>query len=73
MHIFIIGLIIYWDKIKNLVGLYHKNIDRIQIFVDAWDPLRLFISNYFNNAEFVPVFFSENGSPWDFLRKEWES
>jgi hypothetical protein len=29
--------------------------------VDKWDPVRLFISNNFNNVESVPVFFSENG------------
>jgi hypothetical protein len=39
MHVFINSLIIYWRKIRNL-GLYLENIDRIQIFVDACDPLR---------------------------------
>jgi hypothetical protein len=57
MHVFISGLIIYWGKISDL-GLYLENIDRIQLFVDGWGPLRLFISNYFNNAEAVPVFYS---------------
>jgi hypothetical protein len=32
----------------------------------------LFNSYYFNNFESVPVFFSENGTPWDFLRKKAE-
>ena len=35
MHVFISDLIIYWGKIRNL-GLYLENIDRIQLFVDAW-------------------------------------
>jgi hypothetical protein len=29
----------------------------------------LFISNYFKNAESSPLFFSENGTPWDLLRR----
>jgi hypothetical protein len=30
-------------------------------------------ANDFNNAETVSIFFSENGTPWDYLRKKRES
>ena len=55
------GLILYCFKIYRL-GLYLANNDWIQIFADASDLLYLFAKSY-------PIYFSENGTASDFLRK----
>ncbi len=52
------------------LGLCLANIDWIQVFADAWD---LLIDLLYLLAKSSPVFFSENGTPWGFLRKKWES